>query len=124
MQAPDYELPFEVMCDASDYVVGAVIGQRKDNKPYVVYYASHTLDGAQVKYAAMDKELLVVVFALEKFQSYLINSKVIVFTSHAALKHLVKKSDSKPQLIWWILLLQELDLEIKDKARLANVVVD
>jgi len=105
MQAPDWELPFEVICDASDYAQGAVLSQWKDNKPYVIYYASHALDEAQVNYAMAGKEFLAVVFALEKFQSYLINSKVIVFTDHAALKHLMKKFDSKPQIIGWVLLL-------------------
>jgi len=77
MQAPNWELSFEVMCDASDYAVGAVLGQWKDNKPYVICYASRTLDDAQVNYATTEKEFLAVVFALEKFRSYLINSKVI-----------------------------------------------
>ena len=124
MQAPNRELPFEVMCDASDYAVGAVLGQRKDNKPYAIYYASRTLDEAQVNYATTEKEFLAVIFALEKFRSYLVNSKVIIFTDHAALKHLMKKSDSKPRLIRWVLLLQEFDLEIKDKAGFTNVVAD
>jgi len=84
------------MCDASDYTVGAILGQWKDNKPYAINYTSRTLDGAQVNYATMKKDFLVVIFALENFQSYLINSKVIVFTDHAALKHLMKKSDSMP----------------------------
>jgi len=69
-----------------------------------------------------EKEFLVVVFALEKFRSYLINSKVTIFTDHAVLKHFMKKSDAKSRLIRWVLL-QEFDLEIKDKAGLANVVV-
>jgi len=99
MQAPDWELPFKVICDASNYAVGAVLGQRKDNKSYAIYYTSRALDKAQVNYAITEKEFLAVVFALEKFQSYLINSKVIIFTEHAALKHLMKKSDSKPCLI-------------------------
>ena len=99
MQALDWELPFEVMCDASDYTVGVVLGQRKDDKPYAIYYVSCTLDGAQVSYATTEKESLVVVFALKKLRSYLINSKIIVFTNHAALKDLMKKSDSKYRLI-------------------------
>jgi len=105
MQAPNWELPFDVMCDASDCAVGAVLGQRKENKPYAIHYVSWTLDDAQVNYATTEKEFLTVVFALEKFRSYLINSKVIIFTDHVALKHLMKKSDSKPGLIRWVLLL-------------------
>ena len=93
MQALDWGLPSEVMSDASDYTVGVVRGQRKDNKPYTIYYASQTLHDAQSNYATTE-EFWVVVFALEKFRSHLINSKVIIFTDHAALKHLVKRSDS------------------------------
>jgi len=112
------------MCDASNYALGAVLGQRKDNRPYAIYYASQTLDEAQIDYAMTEKEFVAVVFALEKFQSYLINSKVIVFTNHAALKHLMKKNDSKPCLIRWVILLQESDLEIKDKSGMENVVAN
>jgi len=64
----------------------------------------------------------VVIFTLEKFRSYLIGSKVIVFTDHAALKYLLTKGDSKPRLLRWILLLQEFELEIHDKKGVENVV--
>ncbi|KAB2600237.1 hypothetical protein D8674_010508 [Pyrus ussuriensis x Pyrus communis] len=83
---PDWSLPFELMCDASDYALGAVLGQRKDKRPHVIYYASRTLNDAQLNYSTTEKELLAVVFALDKFRSYLIGTKVIVFTDHAALK--------------------------------------
>jgi len=66
VQPPEWELPFEVICDASDYVVGAVLGQRKDKKLHAIYYASRTLDGAQVSYATTEKEFLAIVFAFEK----------------------------------------------------------
>ncbi|CAL9010907.1 unnamed protein product, partial [Prunus brigantina] len=81
-------LPFELMCDASDYAVGAVLGQRVDKKPHAIYYASRTLNDAQLNYSTTEKELLAVIFALEKFRSYLITNKVIVYTDHAALKYL------------------------------------
>jgi len=87
------------MCDTSDYVMGTVLAQRKDNKPHAMCYASRTLDKTQLNYATMDNEFLAIVFALEKFRSYVVNSKVIVFTDDVALKHLMKKSDSKTQLI-------------------------
>ena len=91
MQPPDWTLPFEIMCDASDYAVGAVLGQRKDKKPYVIYYASKTLNGAQLNYTTTEKELLAVVFALDKFRSYLVGSPIVVFSDHAALKYLLSK---------------------------------
>jgi hypothetical protein len=87
------------MCDASDYVVGAVLGQTKDRKHNTITYASKMLTGAQLNYATTEKELLVVIFAIDKFWSYLVGAKVIIFTDHAALKYLLTKKDAKPQLI-------------------------
>ncbi|RVW93960.1 Retrovirus-related Pol polyprotein from transposon opus [Vitis vinifera] len=86
VRAPNWQLPFEVMCDASDFAIGAVLGQREDGKPYVIYYASKTLNEAQRNYTTTEKELLAVVFALDKFRAYLVGSFIIVFTDHSALK--------------------------------------
>jgi hypothetical protein len=85
--------------------VGAVLGQTKDRKHHAIPYASKTLSGPQLNYATTKKELLAVVFAIDKFRSYLVGAKVIVHTDHATLKYLLIKKDAKPQLIRWILLL-------------------
>ncbi|RVW32431.1 Retrovirus-related Pol polyprotein from transposon 412 [Vitis vinifera] len=100
----------------------AILGQREDGKPYVIYYASKTLNEAQRNYTTTEKELLAVVFALDKFHAYLVGSFIIVFTDHSALKYLLTKQDAKARLIRWILLLQEFDLQIRDKKGVENVV--
>ncbi|RVW90991.1 Transposon Ty3-I Gag-Pol polyprotein [Vitis vinifera] len=98
VRAPNWELPFEVMCDSSDYAIGAVLGQREDGKPYVIYYASKSLNDAQRNYTTTEKELLIVVYALDKFRAYLIGSSIVVFTDHSALKYLLTKQDAKARL--------------------------
>ncbi|CAA7405269.1 unnamed protein product [Spirodela intermedia] len=104
LQAPDWSLPFEIMCDASNYAVGAVLGQRKESKPIVISYASKTISDAQLNYTTTEKELLAVVFSLERFRSYILGAKIIIYTDHAALKYLLNKKDAKPRLLRWILL--------------------
>jgi hypothetical protein len=99
IQPPDWSLPFEIMCDASDYAVGAVLGQTKDRKHYAIAYASKTLTRAQLNHAITEKELLAIVFAIDKFRSYLVEAKVIVYTDHTPLKYLLTKKDAKPRLI-------------------------
>lgn len=82
------------------------------------------LTPAQENYTATEKELLAIVYAFDKFCSCLVLSKVVVYTDHAALRYLLTKSDAKPQLIWWVLLLQEFDMEIRDRKESENVVAD
>ncbi|RVW26915.1 Retrovirus-related Pol polyprotein from transposon 17.6 [Vitis vinifera] len=76
VRVPNWKLPFEVMCDASDFAVGVVLGQREYGKPYVIYYASKTLNEAQMNYTTTEKELLAVVFALDKFRAYLFDLQI------------------------------------------------
>jgi hypothetical protein len=99
LHPPVWGEPFELMCDASDYAVGVVLGQRIDKLSRVICYASHTLNEAQAHYTITEKEFLAVVFAFEKFRAYLIGSHVIVYSDHAALKYLLTKKDTKPRLM-------------------------
>ncbi|GJX69284.1 reverse transcriptase domain-containing protein [Tanacetum coccineum] len=122
--APDWDLPFEIMCDASDYVVGADLGKCKTKYFQPIHYASKTMMDAQAHYTTTEKELLAVVYAFEKFWPYLVLSKTIVYTDHSALKYLLAKQDAKLRLLRWILLLQEFDVIICDKKGAENLAAD
>ena len=87
------------MCDASDYAVGTVLGQRVEKLPHVIYYANKTMNDAQLNYSTTENELLAVVFALDKFRSYFLGSKVLVYYDYIALKYLLSKKDAKSRLI-------------------------
>ncbi|RVW69125.1 Retrovirus-related Pol polyprotein from transposon 17.6 [Vitis vinifera] len=89
VRSPNWQLPFEVMCDASDFAIGVVLGQREDGKPYVIYYASKTLNEVQRNYTTQRKN-----------------------------------SRCKSKVVRWILLLQEFNLQIRDKKGVENVVAD
>ncbi|GJW60442.1 reverse transcriptase domain-containing protein [Tanacetum coccineum] len=116
--APDWDLPFELMCDASDFAIGAVLGQRHEKHFRPIHYASKTMNEAESHYTTTEKEMLAVVYAFEKFRSYLILNKSIVYTDHSALKYLFAKKDSKARLLHWVLFLQEFKFKKDSKARL------
>nr|GEU84307.1 hypothetical protein [Tanacetum cinerariifolium] len=101
--ALNWDQPFELMCDANDYTVGAVLGQRIKNHFRPIHYASKTMTQAEANYTTTEKEMLAVVYAFEKFRSYLIMNKSIVYTDHSDLKYLFAKKDAKPRLLRWIL---------------------
>ena len=102
------------MCDASDYAKGAILGQKRERIFQVIYYASRTLNDAQINYATTENELLTIVFSFNNFRPY----------DHSAIKYLMTKKEVKLRLIRWVLLLQEFDLEIKYKKWTKNLVAN
>nr|GEY66732.1 DNA-directed DNA polymerase [Tanacetum cinerariifolium] len=112
------------MCDASDFAVGVVLGQRIDKHFRPIHYASKTMTQAESNYTKTEKEMLAVVYAFEKFHSYLIINESIVYTDHSALKYLFSKKDAKARLLRWILLLQEFDFKVIDTKGAENYVAD
>nr|GEX83802.1 reverse transcriptase domain-containing protein [Tanacetum cinerariifolium] len=121
---PYWNLPFELMCDANDYTIGAVLGQRKSKHFQPIHYTSKSMTEAQIHYTTTEKEMFVVVYAFEKFWPYLILSKSIVYTDHSALKYLLNKQDAKPSLLRWVLLFQEFDITVLDKKGSENLAAD
>nr|GEX77439.1 retrovirus-related Pol polyprotein from transposon 17.6 [Tanacetum cinerariifolium] len=131
MSSPSYltqqlskNMPFEHMYDASDFAIGAVLGQRQEKHFRPIHYASKTMTEAESNYTTMEKEMLAVVYAFEKFQFYLITNKNIMYTDHSALKYLFAKKDSKARFLQWVLLLQEFTSKVIDTKRAENLAAD
>nr|GEX27434.1 retrovirus-related Pol polyprotein from transposon 17.6 [Tanacetum cinerariifolium] len=122
--APNYDLPFELMCDASDFAIGAVLGKRHEKHFKPIHYASKTMNDTESNYTMTEKEMLAVVYAFEKFWLYLIMNKSIVHTDHSALKYLFAKKVAKARLLRWVLLLQEFDFKGLDTKGAENLVAD
>nr|GEW26788.1 reverse transcriptase domain-containing protein [Tanacetum cinerariifolium] len=122
--APDLDLPFELMCDASDFAIGVVLGKHDDKHFRPIHYASRTMIEAESRYTITEKEILAVVYAFKKLRPYLILNKSIVYTDHSALKYLFAKKDSKARLLWWILLLQEFKFKLINTKGAENLATD
>nr|GEX37590.1 hypothetical protein [Tanacetum cinerariifolium] len=124
LDCPKLDLPFELMCDANDFAIGAILGQRYEKHFRPIHYTSKTLTEAESNYTTTEKEMLAVVYAFEKFWSYLIMNKCTVHTDHSALNYLFAKKDAKARLLRWVLLLQEFDFDVLDTKGAVNLAAD
>nr|GEU96289.1 DNA-directed DNA polymerase [Tanacetum cinerariifolium] len=122
--APDWDMPFELMCEASDFAICAVLGQRQDKHFRPIHYAIKTMTEAESNSTTTEKEMLAMVYAFDKFWSYLIMNKSIMYTNHSALKYLFVKKDSKERLLRWVLLLQEFTFKVINTKEAENLAAD
>nr|GEU30694.1 reverse transcriptase domain-containing protein [Tanacetum cinerariifolium] len=121
---PDWDMPFELMCDASDFAIGAVLGQRQEKHFRPIHYACITMTKAESNYTTTETEMLAMVYAFKIFRSCLIMNKSIVYTDHSALKYIFAKKDSKARLLRWVLLLQEFTFKVIDTKGVENLATD
>nr|GEX75413.1 reverse transcriptase domain-containing protein [Tanacetum cinerariifolium] len=119
--SPDWDMPFKLMCDASDFAIGAVLRQHQEKHFRPIHYASKTMTEAESNYTITKKEMLAVVYAFKKLRSYLIMNKSIMYTDHFALKYLFAKKESKVRLLCWVLLLQEFTFKVIEPKRAENL---
>nr|GEW48762.1 reverse transcriptase domain-containing protein [Tanacetum cinerariifolium] len=124
LKASNWDQPFELMCDARDYAIGAILAQRVEKNFWPIHYANKTMNQTEMNYTTTKKEMIAVVYAFEKFRSYLIMNKSIVYTDHSAFKYLFAKKDAKARLLRWILLLQEFDFKVIDTKGAENYAAD
>ncbi|GJT23792.1 reverse transcriptase domain-containing protein [Tanacetum coccineum] len=121
---------FELMCEASDFALGASMDtsfgnvMRNISGSYTMFDIGKTMNEAESRYTTTEKEMLAVVYAFEKFRSYLVMNKCTVYTDHSALKYLFAKKDSKARLLRWVLLLQEFDFDVVDTKGAENLAAD
>nr|GEV18750.1 reverse transcriptase domain-containing protein [Tanacetum cinerariifolium] len=113
-----------VLKSYNDFAIGAVLGQRQEKHFRQIHYTSKTMTEVESNYTKTEKEMLAVVYAFDKFRSYLIMNKSIVYTDHSVLKYLFAKKDSKARLLCWVLLLQEFTFKVIDTKGAKNLAAD
>ena len=95
IQSLNWNLPFEIMCDVSNYAWGAVLAQKIEKKQTAICYTSKTLAEAEMHYTMTEKEILVVVYTFDNFWPYISGNKIVIYTDRATLKYLFSKKEAK-----------------------------
>lgn len=124
LRGPDRSLPFHISTNASNTIIGVVLWQHEDKKPYAIYFISKSLSLAELNYIVTEKEFLVVVYVTNKFHHYITWYHVFIHIDHAAIWYLMNKPITNTRVTRWLLLLQEFDITIIDKPRKDNVATD
>lgn len=121
---PDYEKPFVLTTDASDFAIGAVLSQGEIGKDLPIHFASRSLSKTEEKYSVPEKEMLAIFWALQTFRNYLYGSKFKILTDHQPLTFTLSPKNTNAKLKRWKAYLEEHDYEIIYKPGKANVVAD
>lgn len=125
LSCPNFDLPFEVHTDASNYGVGGLLTQTIDGVEHPIAYTSRTLTGAEKNYSITEREALAVLFALEHWRCYLDNGKkFVVYTDHSALKWFLNLNNPTGRLARWGVRLSAFNFEIKHRRGSDNVIPD
>jgi hypothetical protein len=124
LRGPNWSLPFHICTNASDIALGVVLGQRENQIPYAIYFISKNLSPTEVNYTVIEKELLAVVHAINKFRHYITGYQAFVHTEHSSIKFLMKKPVTNPRVTRWLLLLQDSNINIIDRPGKDNLVAD
>jgi hypothetical protein len=124
LRGENWKIPFHISIDALDISIGVVLRQDEEKKPYAIYFISKYLNPAELNYTVTEKELLVVIHAINKFRHYITGYPVILYTDHSAIRYLDNKPITNGWVTQWLLLLQEFDITIKDRPRRENLVSD
>lgn len=112
LKFPDFEQPFLLATDASDFAIGSVLSQGEIGKDHPIAYASRSLNKAESNYSVIERELLAIVWSVKHFRPYLFGRKFKVLSDHRPLKWLFNVSDPSSRLVRWRLALEEYDYEI------------
>lgn len=124
LKGPNWSLPFHIHTNAFDYAIGAILGKKVDNLENAIYFISKNMQGPELDYTATEKEMLAVIYALNKFRHYIIGYKIYVHTDHTTIRYLMNKPSITGRLARWLLLMQEFDITVVDKPGKSNVVAD
>jgi hypothetical protein len=124
LRGPNWSLPFHIYIDALDTSLGVVLGQRENQMPYAIYFVSKNLSPAKVNYTVTEKELLIVVHAINTFKHYITRYQAFVHIDHSAIKFLMNKTVTNTGVTRWLLLLQEFNINIIDRPSKDNLVAN
>jgi hypothetical protein len=124
LRGANWKIPFHISTNASYISIGVVLGHEVDKKPYTIYFISKNLNPIELNYTVIEKDILVVIHAINKFRHYITGYPIILYTDHSAIRYLANKPITNGRVTRWLLLLQEFDITIKDRPGRENLIAN